>query len=130
MGYFFLKGEQKPIFPATVGQKMELVSYFEEKALRITKFIQVKMRENRKSFDVTETFRLEIYSGHPSHEMQVPESAQALFDIRLHKVILTAVLFLSLSLGDQKLLEQRTLFPIDPRPERHFKKAIEGSRAH
>ena len=83
-----------------------------------------------KSFDMTETFRLEIDSGEPGHEMKIPESTKTLFNIRLHKVIFTAVFIFPLLLEAHKLVEQEFFFSIDSRPEGHLEEAIKGPRSH
>ena len=79
-------------------QQVEMVPYLEEKALGVTELVQTKMREDRESLDLAEASGLEVNLSHPGHKMKIPESAQPFLDIRLNKVTLTPVFFLSLLL--------------------------------
>jgi len=59
--------------------------------------------------------------------VDVPEAAQSLFDVRFCKIFLVPEFFLPLLLIEKELPADSLFLPVDLRPERRFKQAVEVS---
>jgi hypothetical protein len=88
------------------------------------------MGESGKPLDLPEIGYLEVDPCHPCHKMNVPETTESFFDIRLCKISLIAVFFRSLSLVYEKSAEKGAFFPIHLGPESLLEKTEKWSGTH